>query len=466
MVDPKTTKTKAIFGLSAIPDQLTYQFFSFLIFTFYFTVVQIDIFLIWIAYVIWGIWNAINDPLAGALSDRTNLKWGKRRSYIILTIAPLCLITVLLFTAPIIGDQAFRFAYFMTVIIIFEGIYTLYSVNVNALFPEMFPNESERAKTNLFVKGFTVLALIFSQGIPFLLISDLVPDTQADIPVIYSQYVFSAILIAIIVAIAAIPFIMKGIQEKEELREDFDKRPSFFESLKLTLKNKTFVKFTIANTAIWYIFGLLPAMMPLYAEHVLQVPKGSVFLITIPLMLAFIVAAAVFPLHKKIGEKIGMRNGLILTCAVWIGTLAPYFFMFAHPVMQILLFFVTASQGFSLSGAMYYVDILIGDVIDEDEIKSGVRRSGSFYGINAFIHRISIIFMITSILLVFGNMGWDKTYVAITTPQVIFGLKMLMFILPAIALCIAITFLKWYGLHGKRLEDMRKQVNEQRSKLS
>ncbi|NHI94099.1 MAG: hypothetical protein EAX96_16535, partial [Candidatus Lokiarchaeota archaeon] len=152
------------------------------------------------------------------------------------------------------------------------------------------------------------------------------------------------------------------------------------------------------------------------------------------------------------------------TCAVWIGTLAPYFFLFAHPINQILLIFITASQGFSLSGAMYYVDILIGDVIDEDELKSGIRRSGSYYGINAFIHRLSIIFMISSILLVFQNMGWDKNYIPTTTINTIIGLKLLMWVFPVIALCIAIVFLAWYGLHGKRLDDMREQLNEQRSK--
>ncbi|MCK4239871.1 MAG: MFS transporter, partial [Candidatus Lokiarchaeota archaeon] len=64
-------KDKFCFGLSAIPDQLTYQAFQFLIFTFYFCVIGLDITVMTLIYILWGIWNAVNDPVLGALSDRT-----------------------------------------------------------------------------------------------------------------------------------------------------------------------------------------------------------------------------------------------------------------------------------------------------------------------------------------------------------------------------------------------------------
>ncbi len=85
MNEPKSLKKRFLFGLSAFPDQLTYQAFTILVFTFYFAVVGIDIMLMMIAFIIWGIWNAINDPLLGALSERTKQKGklGKRKFYII-----------------------------------------------------------------------------------------------------------------------------------------------------------------------------------------------------------------------------------------------------------------------------------------------------------------------------------------------------------------------------------------------
>ncbi|MHA1379528.1 MAG: MFS transporter [Candidatus Helarchaeota archaeon] len=485
-VDPKTLKTKIFFGLSAIPDQLTYQAFTFLIFTYYFAVVRIDMTSMWLAYVLWGVWNAINDPLLGSLSDRTRQKHG-RRIYLYIAIVPLCLMMIFLFTAPF-NNQLINFLYFLFVILLFEGVYTLYDVNVNALFPEMFPTEKERASTNLFVKGFTVLALVFSFLLPTVIIPRLVISTDfllekiviayfvgipelpfallsmiQEVPQIASNYIFNGVILAIITAVFAIPFLMFGIKEPEEDKEIHEKRPGFFGSLKITLKNKTFVKFVVANTCIWYIFGLLPTILPLYSVYVLGIDKDSI-LIGISLLLAFIVAALVFPLHRKIGQKIGMRNGLILTCIVWLFTLSGYVFLFNNELARIISIFVTAIQGFGLSGAMYYVDILIGDVIDQDELKIGARRSGSFYGINAFINRLSIILMITSIALVFSGTGWSQYSPAISDPLLIaIGLKVLIFVFPAIAILIAVFFLKKYELHGETLEKMRTELNKKRS---
>ena len=440
----------------------------------------------WIAYVIWGVWNAINDPVLGALSDRTRRKWG-RRLYLIISIIPLSLMMIFLFTAPF-SEDLINFLYFLFIILLFEGIYTLFDVNVNAIFPEMF-NEKERVTANLFVKGFTVVALIFAFIVPTIIIPKLVISTDfiieriiigiitpipplpfvllsimQEMSQIRSNYLSTGILLAIVTGISTLPFLLFGV--KEDLKEEYEKRPVFFKSLKLTLTNKTFVKFVVANTCIWYIFGLLPTVLPLYSVYVLGIDKDS-FLIGISLLLAFITAAVVFPLHRKIGQKIGMRKGLILTCIVWLCTLSIYVFLFDNETVRIISIFITSAQGFGLSGAMYYVDILIGDVIDQDELKTGVRRSGSYYGINAFIHRLSIILIISSIALVFSGTGWTEYTPAVSNPALTaIGLKVLMFGFPAIALIIAMLFLRWYELHGEKLTDMRKQLNKMRIESS
>ncbi|MFX1326437.1 MAG: MFS transporter [Promethearchaeota archaeon] len=144
--EPLTTKTKFLFGLSSFPDQFTYQIFQFLIFTFYFTVIRIPTPLMLTAYILWGIWNAVNDPILGALSERTKHrgKWGKRKFYLLISIIPLCIMMILLFFVPFnTTDKIAEFTYFLITIIVFEFFYTLFDVNVNAVFPEMFPTEKK-----------------------------------------------------------------------------------------------------------------------------------------------------------------------------------------------------------------------------------------------------------------------------------------------------------------------------------
>jgi len=461
-----TFKKKFLFGLSAFPDQLTYQIFQFLIFTFYFTVVRIPLTLMIITYVIWGIWNAVNDPMLGALSERTKHrgKWGKRRFYLLVSIIPLCVMMILMFYVPFnTSDKMLEFIYFLSTIVIFEFFYTMFDVNVNAIFPEMFPTEKKRASANLFIKGLTVVALILSSLIPMIFISDYVP-ADAAIPLAISEYFTMAIVIAIITFIISIPFLLKGIEEKVEKTEDFEKRPSFFQSMKITLKNKTFVKFVVANTAVWYCFSILPMIIPIYAEFVIG---GSLFagggslIVGIALMLAFIIAALVLPIHRKLGFKYGMRKAFMITLGIWICTLFPFLFITGE-AFQIAFILLIALQGFPLSGALFYVDILHADVIDEDAVKFGVKRSASYYGINAFIHRISIILVILTIGLMFGNIGWDKQFDPLPSDEflVILGLKAIMVIFPTIALIIGLLAMKSYSLHGEKLEHMREELRK------
>ncbi len=458
-----TFKKKFLFGLSAFPDQLTYQIFQFLIFTFYFTVVLIPMDLMIITYVIWGIWNAINDPMLGALSERTKHrgKWGKRKFYLLISIIPLCITVVLMFYVPFTtSDKMLEFIYFLSTIIIFEFFYTMFDVNVNAIFPEMFPTEKQRASANLFIKGLTVIALILSSLIPMIFISDYVP-ADAAIPLAKSQYFTMAIIVAVFTLIISIPFLLKGIEEKVEMTEDFEKRPSFFQSMKITLTNKTFIKFVIANTAVWYCFSILPMIIPIYAEYVIGGPifaGGGSLIVGISLMLAFIIAALVMPIHKKLGFKYGMRKAFMITLGIWICTLFPFLFITGE-AFQIAFILLVALQGFPLSGALFYVDILHADVIDEDAVKFGVKRSASFYGINAFIHRISIILVILTIGFMFGNMGWEKQFIPAIDPSlVILGLKAIMVVFPSIALVIGLLAMKSYGLHGERLESVREKL--------
>ncbi|MHA1193937.1 MAG: hypothetical protein ACTSP9_16885, partial [Promethearchaeota archaeon] len=91
-----------------------------------------------------------------------------------------------------------------------------------------------------------------------------------------------------------------------------------------------------------------------------------------------------------------------------------------------------------------------------------VKRSASFYGINAFIHRISIILVILTIGFMFGNIGWDKTFIPLPADPslVILGLKAIMVIFPSIALVIGLLAMKSYGLHGERLERMREELKK------
>ena len=182
------------------------------------------------------------------------------------------------------------------------------------------------------------------------------------------------------------------------------------------------------------------------------------------LLIALLSAAVFFPFMKKLGLKVGMRNAFMITETIWIVSLIPFWFLDNQPYIAMVCM---AFMGIGLSGAMYYVDIIIASVIDEDEVNHGRRREGAFYGINALINRYSTILVFVAIAAVLSGYGWDQYLVqgeTLSEANLVLGLKVLMVIFNILGIGVVLLCLKFFPLHGKRLEEVRRKIKEKREK--
>ena len=447
-LESKFSLKKAIgYGVGQFSDTISLQMFNMYVFTFYFAVVGIDVNLITLVFIIWSLWNAINDPLLGALSDRTKSRFGRRKPYIIAAIGPLCLIIILLFTPPV-NSNTYSFIYMLIMVILFDITYTAFDLNYASLFPEMFLNLQDRAKSNAIKQIFTVIGLIFASILPTLFIPKL------DEPLYLSNYALAAVIMVVIIAIGAILLIFFGIKERIEFSKDYERAPSLIDSIKFSLKNKSFKTFIIANLAYWYVIGMLPTIVPLYGSFVLNIPEGESFLLGLLLGIAFISAAIFMILWRFIAIKVGMKKGYMLSFAAFIITLLPMMFISTVEIAFITFFIV----GIGLSGALLFGDIVLAAIIDQDELSTGIRREGGYYGINALITKLSTILVILTINLVFNSTGW-RVFTPTGTIAVEFGLRSLIFIFPAIALGIGILSISKFPITKDKYEQIKRDVD-------
>ncbi|GAH53353.1 unnamed protein product, partial [marine sediment metagenome] len=86
--------------------------------------------------------------------------------------------------------------------------------------------------------------------------------------------------------------------------------------------------------------------------------------------------------------------------------------------------------------------------------------STGYYGVKAFIYKLSSVFVFLTIGLVFSNVGWAVYEPEKVTAEVIFGLRALMFIFPAIALIISILVMYKYPLYGEKLATVKEKLSK------
>jgi len=138
---------KMFYSAGALGTALTYLSFGTYIQFFYIDILGLKASLVGLGWSFYGIWNAVNDPLAGYLSDHTRTKWGRRIPWIATAFIPLGLFYYLLWVPPsplIEGGGIPLFFYFMGIVLIFDVLWTIVAMNWTSLFPEMISDSHYR----------------------------------------------------------------------------------------------------------------------------------------------------------------------------------------------------------------------------------------------------------------------------------------------------------------------------------
>ena len=117
--------------------------------------------------------------------------------------------------------------------------------------------------------------------------------------------------------------------------------------------------------------------------------------------------------------------------------------------------------GAANSGITLVRDIVLSDVIDEDELHTGRRREGAYFGVNAFIERLVLVLVGGSTDLVLSLSGYDVRLSA-QPPTVGAGIRMGMGLLPLAALAIFLLALRFYPLGKRQVEDLRGKLASMR----
>jgi GPH family glycoside/pentoside/hexuronide:cation symporter len=434
------------FNLTSVATWAVNAGFTTWVFSFYFSALKLDAYYIGLAFVIWTVWNAFNDPLIGYISDRTRTKIGRRKPYMIVGFIGVIVVEIILWLPPVSSDIAL-FWYLLFLLIAWDIFYTCMALPVDTLFPEMYLTEKQRASSNTIKQISSIVGLLAA----FLLSGFIIKDIDT-----IDGYLLNGIVISSIVAVTMILSLIFGVKERKEFSQDYKHEFSFFQGMKYTFKNKGFVLYTLIYFLYEFVILTIGTVIPLFGKHILMVDAFESSILT---GLLFVVGFITVPLWWLLHRKIGSRAGFMIAIGLYLASSIPLFFVLDYWNAA----YTAAAMGVGFGGMLYYVYLIIANVIDEDELITGVRREGTFFGITNFFMRLSMIFSILAITMVFQGTGWGEW-----TPDpgktTEFGIRFLVVGFPAIALIIVFILLAYFPFSKNRVEEIKVQLDEMHQK--
>ena len=428
--------------------------FTIRVFFYYENEVLLPVLLLGIGYVIYGFWNMINDPLVGYLADKSKRftkRWGKRYPWIMLGVFGNILAYILVFTPPEIDAQAnptIMFVYFLIVICLFDGCFSLFTINYYSIFPLKFTSNDERRKVNGMKTILAQIGLFLAVLIPPMFIE--YGDKQS--------YFIAALVVSLFATILAV-LMIKGVRENEELRDTIIKidasqeQEHFFTNLKLAMRQKNFVSFVISATFFNIFAIILMASLPFLVRYILNMPAETEAI----LLLGFLFTAIIsVPIWTKFSKKYG--NKYLYTTGFFVSMALAFCFLFVQEIILAMVLMLVA--GVSVGALWVGTFLILSDVVDESILINKKSQEGIYFGIVNLFGRLEIVaqalvFTIIHILTGFEPGAPTQDNLAIL------GLRIQLSIIPMISMLIGgIIFWKFYDLTPERVKAIQTELKQ------
>ena len=436
-------KQRRSYAFGAIPGGLLAYVFGLYYIDFFYQDVGMEFQYMVIGLIIYAVINALNDPLLGQLSDKTDrTKWGGRRIPYIKWGAPIWAISFVLLWFPwSFDDQIIMLIHYTITICAYDMMLTLVILCWMALLPEMTSNIDERNQTN-----FLVLLIGFFGLFPFLIM----------VPIFKEAGLQAFQLINIIIAVISVLcyiVVVKNSEEKPEFQKDevFD----MLTSIKEVLKNKSFKAYIGYNFCVSFNGAIGLGFLFAYG-HLLGGGTGATL---IYLMIFLFVGYGSYVYCMRLRAKMSMRSIILRFASIKAIGAIGFFFLMLIPGLETnsTIAIIGMLWAFFFGGFGIFNTNLIYLMMDEDEVKHGTRREGMFLGMNALFIKPAGSFGPIIGLAFLEAFGFVKNATT-QTANAMLGIKLLYFVVPAIVLLIGLVFLYHYPLHGERLKEIEEKL--------
>src|SRR5215216_3806781 len=324
------------------------------------------------------VWDAVNDPIIGILSDRLNTRWGRRRPFLLWFAIPFGLSFIMLWSAPNWENQTLLMIYVTVAFMIADTLQTLISVPFLSLTPELTPDYDERTTLTSYRSFFQLVgALTVVVAAPAIV--DIVLASGG------TQQQGFMLVGAIFGGIGAIPLLLIGLFVRETSTPEQTEPIPFRETLQAAWQNVPFRYAVGIHLLNWSAVDMVAVAFPYF---LLYWVAGGDLLASINILgyeLAyesafFVILMSVcilcIPFWLWLARWRNKREAYMLGMMVWV--LVQLMIFTIQPGNTRYLLVIAALAGIGVSAAYTLPDSMFADVIEWDELRTRRRQEGIF----------------------------------------------------------------------------------------
>jgi glycoside/pentoside/hexuronide:cation symporter, GPH family len=372
------------------------------------------------------IWDAINDPLFGLISDRIRSRWGRRRVLLLFGAVPLGLSFMMMWFVPPLSQTGLAL-YYMLVFIFFDTAFTIVHVGYNALTPEQTTDYDERSSLNGYRMVFSIAGTLGA----------IILATVLGWYVTDKRTLF-AILGIVLGLISMIPPLIVFRVTHERPAEELPPPLPWGEAIMSTLRNRPFQLVMGLYLLSWTTASILAAVLIYYASYRLRVPDQANYFV----LVAQGMAIAFIPFTVWLARKLDKRRAFIIGSIWWAAVLLAISAL--EPNQLALAYLLAALSGFGIATAYVLPWSMVPDIVEVDEAKTGQRREGSYYAFASFFQKLATAGALWAMGQALGLAGYLTPVTGQPAPvqpaQTITAIRLFTGPIPAVLLLFAVLF--------------------------
>jgi GPH family glycoside/pentoside/hexuronide:cation symporter len=451
-----STFTKFIYGLGDLPTVAALTARNFFWLLFLTEIVGMPIGIAGTVVAVGRIWDAINDPLVGTISDRLRTSLGRRRPFFLIGAFPLGISFFLTFYAPGFESVTAYAIYYIVVFFIFDTSFTLINVPYSALTAELTQDYDERSSLAGWRMSMALLATLITAAVFQQLAENLFANwyPNAANPLALGYATAAAIWGSVMVIIPLILFAV--IREPENVP---DEEPlNIVKTFREVFQNESFKWGAVIYLLTFTAVDIIAAIFVFFVLFAVGFEEGSG---TGSIVLGVVLLSALLfmPIVVRLSRRYGKKRTYISAMVGWVVTMLLISMVpNGTGLTPLLIMAAVAGIGYSAANAIPWA--IVADVVEEDEWHTGKRREGIYAGYLVFFRKLAAGFAVAAVSWTLGYLGFDGD---VKTPESIVALRVFIGAVPAVLLALSMWAASKYPLTKEKHAELVRQLEARRA---